>query len=336
MSEGTLDEVFRDEWGRLLALLVAQFRRLDLAEDGLSDAFLAAAAHWPVDGMPGNPAGWLLTTARRKILDRLRGEATAARKEPLLVVDAELQQKAQRVMADVGDMPAGRAAPVDVPQCPPGAGSGRRGRAHLAAGRRCADGRHRRGLSHGGAGHGGTADPGEADRGPLGPALRRPGGPGPAAPAGHGLPSDLPGLHDGVRAGPRRRGDPQRGGRRGDPARSAADRTAAGATGGADAAGPDAAAALPARCPDRHDGSAGAAARPGSIALAVRRDRGGACAPGADAARHLDRLGGGVLPAGPDRRRTCRRCSGRGHALGPDRGALRRARGAHRFARWSG
>ena len=103
MSEATLDEVFRDEWGRLLALLVAQFRRLDLAEDGLSDAFLAAAGHWPVDGMPGNPAGWLLTTARRKILDRLRGEATAARKEPLLVVDAELQQKAQRVMADVGD-----------------------------------------------------------------------------------------------------------------------------------------------------------------------------------------------------------------------------------------
>ena len=40
----TLDEVFRDEWGRLLALLVAQFRRLDLAEDGLSEAFLAAAA----------------------------------------------------------------------------------------------------------------------------------------------------------------------------------------------------------------------------------------------------------------------------------------------------
>ena len=103
MGNATLDEVFRDEWGRLLALLVAQFRRLDLAEDGLSEAFLAAATHWPDEGMPGNPAGWLLTTARRKILDRLRGEAMAARKEPLLVVDAELQQEAQRVMADAGD-----------------------------------------------------------------------------------------------------------------------------------------------------------------------------------------------------------------------------------------
>jgi predicted RNA polymerase sigma factor len=99
----TLDEVFRDEWGRLLALLVAQFRRLDLAEDGLSEAFLAAAAHWPDDGVPGNPAAWLLTTAaRRKIIDRLRAEATAARKEPLLVVDAELAQQAERIMADPG------------------------------------------------------------------------------------------------------------------------------------------------------------------------------------------------------------------------------------------
>ena len=88
MGDARLDAVFRDEWGRLLALLVAQFRRLDLAEDGLSDAFLAAATHWPGDGMPQNPAGWLLTAARRRILDRLRAEATAARKEPLLVVDA--------------------------------------------------------------------------------------------------------------------------------------------------------------------------------------------------------------------------------------------------------
>ena len=105
MQSATLDEVFRREWGRLLALLVAQFRRLDLAEDGLSDAFLAAAGSWPDDGMPANPAAWLLTTARRKVLDRLRAEATAARKEPLLVVDAELQQQAQRVVADVGGEP---------------------------------------------------------------------------------------------------------------------------------------------------------------------------------------------------------------------------------------
>ena len=105
MAAETLDEVFREEWARLLALLVAQFRRLDLAEDGLSEAFLAAAARWPGDGMPGNPAAWLLTAARWRIIDRLRAESTAARKEPLLVVDAQLEQWAQRVMADPGAVP---------------------------------------------------------------------------------------------------------------------------------------------------------------------------------------------------------------------------------------
>jgi RNA polymerase sigma factor (sigma-70 family) len=84
----------------LLALLVAQFRRLDLAEDGLAEAFEAAARTWTV--APDNPPAWLLTAARRRILDRLRAEAVAARKLPLLAVEASLQEEAQRVMADAG------------------------------------------------------------------------------------------------------------------------------------------------------------------------------------------------------------------------------------------
>jgi RNA polymerase sigma factor (sigma-70 family) len=95
--------VWRDEWGRLLALLVAQYRRLDLAEDGLADAFEAAARTWPADGVPANPPAWLLTAARRRILDRLRGDAVLARRMPLLAVDAELTEEAQRVMADSGE-----------------------------------------------------------------------------------------------------------------------------------------------------------------------------------------------------------------------------------------
>jgi RNA polymerase sigma-70 factor (ECF subfamily) len=101
-----IETVFRDEWGRLLALLVAQFRRLDLAEDGLAEAFESASRHWPQEGMPRSPAAWLLTTARRRVLDRLRAEAVAARKEPLLVVDAEVSQQAAQVMADPGDVVA--------------------------------------------------------------------------------------------------------------------------------------------------------------------------------------------------------------------------------------
>jgi RNA polymerase sigma-70 factor (ECF subfamily) len=99
----TIERVWRDEWGRLLALLVGQFRRLDLAEDALADAFEAAARTWPRDGIPANPPAWLLTAARRRAVDRLRAEAVAARKEPLLVVDARTQEEAQRAMADPGD-----------------------------------------------------------------------------------------------------------------------------------------------------------------------------------------------------------------------------------------
>ena len=98
-----LSEALRDEWGRLLALLVAQFRRLDLAEDGLADAFEAAARTWPSAGVPANPPAWLLTTARRRVTDRLRTEAVAARKLPLLVVEADLQEEAQRVMVEAGE-----------------------------------------------------------------------------------------------------------------------------------------------------------------------------------------------------------------------------------------
>jgi RNA polymerase sigma-70 factor (ECF subfamily) len=95
-------DVWRDEWGRLLALLVARYWRLDLAEDGLADAFEAATRTWPRDGTPDNPAGWLLTAARNRILDRLRAEAVHARKLPLLAVEADLTEEAQRVMADAG------------------------------------------------------------------------------------------------------------------------------------------------------------------------------------------------------------------------------------------
>lgn len=102
-AETALVEAWRDEWGRLLALLVAQYRRLDLAEDGLADAFEAAARTWPGDGVPTNPPAWLLTAARRRVLDRLRAEAVVARKLPLLAVEAHLTEEAQRVMAEAGE-----------------------------------------------------------------------------------------------------------------------------------------------------------------------------------------------------------------------------------------
>lgn len=102
-ADEALATTWRDEWGRLLALLVAQYRRLDLAEDGLADAFEAAARTWPADGVPTNRPAWLLTAARRRIVDRLRSERVLAAKMPLLGVDAGLTEEAQRVMADAGE-----------------------------------------------------------------------------------------------------------------------------------------------------------------------------------------------------------------------------------------
>lgn len=84
--EPIIEEVYRAEWGRLLSLLLARTRRLDLAEDALGEAFARAMDRWPRDGVPGNPAGWLYTTAHRVVIGRLRAEAVAGRKAPLLAV----------------------------------------------------------------------------------------------------------------------------------------------------------------------------------------------------------------------------------------------------------
>lgn len=91
-----------EHWGRLVALVAAQFRRLDLAEDGVQEAFVAAARHWPRSGVPTNPPAWLLTAARRRVLDILRTEATAEKYAPRLIVDARTEAVAAAAAIPVG------------------------------------------------------------------------------------------------------------------------------------------------------------------------------------------------------------------------------------------
>jgi len=100
-----LDRAWREHWSRLLGLLLSQFARPDLAEDALADAFAAAARRWPTDGVPASPGAWLLTAARRRVLDLLRGEAVHRRKEPLMVVDAALRAAAAAVTDPGGHVP---------------------------------------------------------------------------------------------------------------------------------------------------------------------------------------------------------------------------------------
>ena len=97
-ADAALADAWRTSWSRLIGLLIGQFARPDLAEDAVSDAFESAARHWPVDGVPTNTGAWLLTAARRRVLDRLRSEAVHRRKEPLMVVDDEMRAAAAAVV----------------------------------------------------------------------------------------------------------------------------------------------------------------------------------------------------------------------------------------------
>lgn len=68
----SVEQVFRTEWPRLVATLVRDLRDLELAEDCAQEAFAEAAERWEVDGLPRQPGAWLLTTARRRAIDRVR------------------------------------------------------------------------------------------------------------------------------------------------------------------------------------------------------------------------------------------------------------------------
>jgi RNA polymerase sigma-70 factor (ECF subfamily) len=68
--------VFRDEYGRAVAVLTRVFGDIDIAEEAVQDAFTAAVQRWPSAGLPPSPAGWIITTARNRAIDRLRKEAS--------------------------------------------------------------------------------------------------------------------------------------------------------------------------------------------------------------------------------------------------------------------
>jgi RNA polymerase sigma factor (sigma-70 family) len=79
-----LERAYRDEATRIRAALAARTGDVGLAEDAVQDAFIEAIEHWPRDGVPANPGGWLATTARRKALDRLRRDRVGGDKFALL------------------------------------------------------------------------------------------------------------------------------------------------------------------------------------------------------------------------------------------------------------
>ena len=76
LAASDIERVFRAEYGRAVAVLIRVFGDIDVAEDAVQDAFATAVRRWPTDGLPPSPAGWIITTARHRAIDRLRREAT--------------------------------------------------------------------------------------------------------------------------------------------------------------------------------------------------------------------------------------------------------------------
>jgi RNA polymerase sigma-70 factor (ECF subfamily) len=81
----TLDQVFREEWGRVLATMIGFFGDFDLAEEAAQEAFAIATDRWPREGIPSNPRAWLMTTARNRATDRIRRDRALTAKLDLLV-----------------------------------------------------------------------------------------------------------------------------------------------------------------------------------------------------------------------------------------------------------
>ena len=96
-----LEQAFRGHWGRVLAALIGFLGDFDLAEECAQEAFAIAAARWPRDGAPANPAAWLVTTARNQAINRIRRDRTLAAKTRLLEVpEATEEDMEQATIAD--------------------------------------------------------------------------------------------------------------------------------------------------------------------------------------------------------------------------------------------
>jgi RNA polymerase sigma-70 factor (ECF subfamily) len=83
----TIESVFRSEYGRIIATLIRVSHSFDLAEEALQDSFATAVISWQSSGIPDNPAAWITTTARRKLIDYVRREQTRRANEDQLLYE---------------------------------------------------------------------------------------------------------------------------------------------------------------------------------------------------------------------------------------------------------
>jgi RNA polymerase sigma-70 factor (ECF subfamily) len=103
LGHSDVERVFRQEYGRAVAVLVRLFGDIDVAEEAVQDAFTVATEHWAVAGPPPSPSGWIITTARNRAIDRLRRESSRTSRHQAAALLAEAESPDQREFSDHGE-----------------------------------------------------------------------------------------------------------------------------------------------------------------------------------------------------------------------------------------
>ena len=133
--QSDIERVFRAESGRAVASLVRVFGDIDIAEEAVQEAFAIAVQRWPEAGLPPSPAGWIITTARNRAIDRLRRESSRDDRQRQAGLLARTNRR-----RNVGGRASGRRPPAaDLHVLPPGARPGVPSRPDSAVDRRVAN-----------------------------------------------------------------------------------------------------------------------------------------------------------------------------------------------------
>jgi RNA polymerase sigma-70 factor, ECF subfamily len=100
VSTAQIEQIFREQYGRAVATLVRQFRSIDLAEEAVQDAFTTALQRWPSAGLPPSPAGWIITTARNRAIDRMRRESSRDERQAAALLMTESDDDEDQPVSD--------------------------------------------------------------------------------------------------------------------------------------------------------------------------------------------------------------------------------------------
>src|SRR5579859_2317142 len=104
MTPSVLDQLYRDEFGRILASLIHLIGDFDLAEDAVQEAFALALEQWPPAGVPHNPRAWIIGTARHKAIDKIRRAARFSERRDELTRMIEQEAESAGASADSAEI----------------------------------------------------------------------------------------------------------------------------------------------------------------------------------------------------------------------------------------